>query len=705
MQTQETKLNEEKEKKKILSDATYVLERIDSILPKIEEISSDVLQISKWGQKLEQMNASFKKQIYEDVVRNITQLQKQISESAHMSAKDLDIDPLLELHHVCQVIQLTPWKNLFDAAKQLFDHYHQSTLVKLREAFKVLISHMKWPRLRVMSSHTLPKSNQDINPEQMAESAESTKESFQIVLEKLLRLDPGVLKATKFEDVKDIHLIAFNDLMAPLEIRFQHHFEGTRKTNNIRKPEWYLTFTMDTIQDHLEFLLSNVHPIMVANIPYFYDAQTEFVRRMVFLVDRKLSRDLNLLMQNPAALLHTFEEIGQFEKDIAKIYDIPNEILTCMSVFTRDEEVWKFLLDTLREDYTTRFINDLEKVESWKMKFIQQQSVDEFKRAAIADILVINLKQLEDVTTCLSSASLKFQVANIVQNELLCSFTQKVLSRNSEHHSRLSSSQDPALSSELLKDICTSVNSAYYVEQILRDWENKELYIEIADYAKSRHPLLQPAEEGSHSGVFHHHISALSEVQAKGLELIRSHVATQFSIRSKSYFKRTVWSRADLGAHLVSDELVPSGEVCGMLAFLQQQFRTLEAILHPDLLRSTVRSVFRVVDKYIFEKTVDYFTLKLGQAAQFEVDMKAILEFSTHHHSTSETFLRLRGILRLISLSSNAFRELEQIVRQRNEALVKEALENLDMNDMNPSDVQEILDKIVVEEEKESQLT
>lgn len=119
-----------------------------------------------------------------------------------------------------------------------------------------------------------------------------------------------------------------------LSLRFRFHFETSKPTNRLDKPEWYLTHVKNTISSHIPFLMTTVQPIL-ESIPtdkkiYVKD---QFIQRLLEDVTRKLRKSMPELLNQPNYLSHTIHEVLRFDKSLqeefayAQYTDLSNVIL------------------------------------------------------------------------------------------------------------------------------------------------------------------------------------------------------------------------------------------------------------------------------------------------------------------------------------------------------------------------------------------
>ncbi|KAF7306558.1 hypothetical protein MIND_00447100 [Mycena indigotica] len=99
----------------------------------------------------------------------------------------------------------------------------------------------------------------------------------------------------------------------PISMRFKYHFEGSRETNRIDKPEWYFTHIQNVIHEHQPFMDAVIQPLLAATDYGNIVAQREFTLLLFPLLSRKLRRSMPSLLPRPPLLAHTIYQALLFD--------------------------------------------------------------------------------------------------------------------------------------------------------------------------------------------------------------------------------------------------------------------------------------------------------------------------------------------------------------------------------------------------------
>ncbi|KAJ7923065.1 TIP-1 family-domain-containing protein [Mycena leptocephala] len=123
-------------------------------------------------------------------------------------------------------------------------------------------------------------------------------------------------------------------LIQPLSLRFKYHFEGTRQTNRLDKPEWYFTHVLNAMHEHRPFMESVIQTLLssteyrgivawvsltlrfwlCSHCPF----QREFTLLLFPLLSRKLRRSMPSLLPHPPLLAHTIYQALVFDAAVAE---------------------------------------------------------------------------------------------------------------------------------------------------------------------------------------------------------------------------------------------------------------------------------------------------------------------------------------------------------------------------------------------------
>ncbi|KAF7784590.1 hypothetical protein Agabi119p4_755 [Agaricus bisporus var. burnettii] len=142
------------------------------------------------------------------------------------------------------------------------------------------------------------------------------RESFEGAFVNLLNLQT-IAKAIGAENHSDTTgksgIYPIQALVVPVSLRFKYHFEGTRETNRLDKPEWYFTHILNIAHEHRQFMDEVVQPLLQASEYKSIHAWREFALHLLPLLSRKIRKTIPALLQSPSVLAHTIYQALTFD--------------------------------------------------------------------------------------------------------------------------------------------------------------------------------------------------------------------------------------------------------------------------------------------------------------------------------------------------------------------------------------------------------
>lgn len=102
-------------------------------------------------------------------------------------------------------------------------------------------------------------------------------------------------------------------LVQPIFLRFKYHFEGSRQTNRLDKPEWYFTHVQNLAHDHRPFMEKVIQALLSSTDYASIDAWREFVLLLLPMLARKMKRTIPSLLPHPPLLAQTIYQALVFD--------------------------------------------------------------------------------------------------------------------------------------------------------------------------------------------------------------------------------------------------------------------------------------------------------------------------------------------------------------------------------------------------------
>ncbi|TFK57612.1 RINT-1 family protein [Heliocybe sulcata] len=102
-------------------------------------------------------------------------------------------------------------------------------------------------------------------------------------------------------------------LVQPVSLRFKYHFESSRQTNRLDKPEWYFTHVLNVTTEQRAFMDVVVQRLIDSTSYKGINAWRELVLLLLALPTRKLLRTIPPLLAHPSLLAHTIYQALAFD--------------------------------------------------------------------------------------------------------------------------------------------------------------------------------------------------------------------------------------------------------------------------------------------------------------------------------------------------------------------------------------------------------
>ncbi|KAI0274887.1 TIP-1 family-domain-containing protein [Gloeopeniophorella convolvens] len=136
-----------------------------------------------------------------------------------------------------------------------------------------------------------------------------------------LRLYGDTISGEKLHPDEDEHLhkdglYPIQALVQPVSQRFKYHFEGSRQTNQLDKPEWYFTHVLNVVHEHRVFFDDIIQRLLSSTKFSYVDAWREFTYNLLPFLSRHVKRSAASLLSHPPLLAHTIYQALAFDASL-----------------------------------------------------------------------------------------------------------------------------------------------------------------------------------------------------------------------------------------------------------------------------------------------------------------------------------------------------------------------------------------------------
>ncbi|CAI5741938.1 unnamed protein product [Hyaloperonospora brassicae] len=309
-------------------------------------------------------------------------------------------------------------------------------------------------------------------------------------------------------------LWAMDCVLEPLLLRFRYHFERNESlTNQLAKPEWYLSHMQEQIGVHTRFLAQVLTPELhrYRTEIHCWDAQILMLRGLIRAASRKLAHDLPTLLTHPPLLCHTLDEVLLFEYAIDEDIGYGSWASTdrgayprCIDVFTSHNGVL-FAWTNVDVEYAQRVLSLVFEAESsgseleldachGKQDSVWRLEEEVYRRAngtvseheetmlvpPVAHQFVALLDFLSQRFTLMEAEEHRYLYVMQVHLPLLHRFGQLCEARGCRLMSALTQKTTDANTLYIWGELFVVVNALQCVKHALAAWEQSNVFLELS---------------------------------------------------------------------------------------------------------------------------------------------------------------------------------------------------------------------------------
>ncbi|TFK36815.1 TIP-1 family-domain-containing protein [Crucibulum laeve] len=245
-------------------------------------------------------------QIVEHALKLSEAASQQIDSSSAVTLSSLDVYQSLQgfvvnVSRACSVVEDSP-----------------STVGLHLVTFLEKIKEKTWSNIKDKLSSTLSTAAEALGwpmSVDYASTAPEQRQAFEAAFSNLMRLETINEKIhSPDKRAEKQGLYAIQALVNPVSLRFKYHFEGTRQTNRLDKPEWYFTHILNIAHEHKHFMETVAQSLLSSTEFRDINAWQEFSFLLQSILSRKLQKTVPSLLQRPSLLAHTIYQALTFDR-------------------------------------------------------------------------------------------------------------------------------------------------------------------------------------------------------------------------------------------------------------------------------------------------------------------------------------------------------------------------------------------------------
>ncbi|RXM94376.1 RAD50-interacting protein 1 [Acipenser ruthenus] len=425
-------------------------------------------------------------------------------------------------------------------------------------------------------------------------------------------------------------------MLLPLHKRFRYHFTGSRQTNVLSKPEWYLTQVLMWIGNHSDFLEEKVQPILL-RAGSAIDARLQFSSGLLTLALEKLSCDASRLLYDDALFCHLVDEVLLFEKELRGTHAYPSSLPGALHILT-EETIFQKWLTVERKFALEKMDSMLSSEAAWSSQYKDISDVDEMKAPDCAETFMTLLLVITDRYQNLPSPRCRLSFLAL-QKELVDDFRIRLTQVMKEE------SRTP-----LGPRYCAILNAVNYIAAVLADWADSVFFLQLQQAelelgAESPSWPLSPTQAGRlaslEGSVFDEMITLLERLRHDMMGRLVEFILREARERAKPYCRErwlSLPSQSDQAAMSLSSS------ACPMMLCLRDHMLQLQQMLCYPLFKSCWQALAERLDLFIYQDVILSNHFNEGGAAQLQFDMtRNLFPLFGHHCKRPENYFKQQG--------------------------------------------------------------
>uniref|UniRef100_H0V3S1 RAD50-interacting protein 1 n=1 Tax=Cavia porcellus TaxID=10141 RepID=H0V3S1_CAVPO len=609
-----------------------------------KEVGNDLKSLKKLSELIEQMTESKVKleeqvlTISSEIPKRIQSALKNAEESKQFLNQFLEQESHLFSSISSHLLTAQPWMDDLGAMISQIEEIERhlaylkwiSQIEELSD-FEEILTQLHWPFIAPPQSQAAGGSRPASSPELLGNLETLFCQLLKLQTSDELLTEPKQLPEKYCLPVSPPVALPIQIMLTPLQKRFRYHFRGSRQTNVISKPEWYLAQVLMWIGNHTEFLDEKIQPIL-DKAGSAVNARLEFSRGLMMLVLEKLASDIPCLLYDDNLFCHLVDEVLLFERELHSAHGYPSTFASCMHILS-EESCFQRWLTVERKFALQKMDSMLSSEVAWVSQYKDISDVDEMKVPDCAETFMTLLLVITDRYKNLPAASRKLQFLEL-QKDLVDDF-----------RIRLTQVMKEETRAPLGFRYCAILNAVNYILVVLADWADNVFFLQLQQAAlevlaeSNTLSKLQLGQLASmESSVFDDMVSLLERLKHDMLARQVDHAFREVKDAAKLY-KKERW----LSLPSQSEQAVMSlsSSACPFLLTLRDRLLQLEQQLCFSLFQMFWQQLVEKLDVHIYQEVILANHFNEGGAAQLQFDMtRNLFPLFSHYCKRPENYFK-----------------------------------------------------------------
>ncbi|XP_014681256.1 PREDICTED: RAD50-interacting protein 1-like isoform X2 [Priapulus caudatus] len=454
-----------------LNKAESSLKKIEDLLQKQQQAAKDIADHLEKAQPVVEQLVSLSSKVqqleryvyYLEWILQVDEINSSIQAALLIKAEERCVKHYAQLAELSKTIAGSSCCHLVKFVNDTLMFWFKIILEKFGGEFEEILKAFNWPFITSNILKQLPQPSKEHVAELHAKLDSLFGSLLQLQLpEHLIAEDPIVAIIPEWRPLP----LPLQLLLKPLRKRFKFHFCGKKLTNNIEKPEWYMTQVLSWIRDHSGFLKKRIQPLMDRAGLKYMDAVGEFSRGLMQLALEKLAADLPMI-EDDVVFSHTVDETLLFNRELRSAGGAA-ATPGCLHVLCGDTIFDRWL--TLENKFAAEKMDALLESESaWRLQYGDNMAdVDDLMVPECTEAFMTVMLLITDRYSSLPYASHKMRFFEL-QLTLLEDFRIRLTQLMRDKH-------------PLHASYCSILNAVNYIILVLKDWSDLPVFLQMQFY-------------------------------------------------------------------------------------------------------------------------------------------------------------------------------------------------------------------------------
>ncbi|XP_069012518.1 RAD50-interacting protein 1 [Embiotoca jacksoni] len=540
----------------------------------------------------------------------------------------------------CELSQST-CSNLRDFLQETLRFWHKIIKGRLTSDFEKILTQLHWPIISPPTQSLTPSANcQEVNSqlELLVTQLLALQTTDDLISHMALASCEGppstqLLSSDTPPSQASPLCLPIQIMLLPLSRRFKYHFYGSRQTNTLSKPEWYLTQVLMWMGNSSTFMEEKIQPILDRagrNI----NGRVELCRGLLSLVQEKVASDASRLLYDDVLFCHLVEEVLQFEKELRSNQSFPAVLPGLLHLLLEDAILQKWL--TVEKKMAVEKMDAMLSAEgAWSSQYKDISDMDELKAPDCAETFMTLLQVITERYRALPSPSAQLKFLGL-QRELVDDFRIR-LTQVMKEESRC----------PLGVRYCAILNAVNYISTILGDWGDNVFFLQLQQAAVSLSEemalggmdMMEMGRLASLEGcLFDGLLALLDRLKGDMLGRLLEWTMREITEKAKPYCQDRWLS---LPSQHDQSTMSLSTSACPMMLCVRDRLLNLQQVLSLSLFQLAWQGLAERLDNLLYQDVILSNHFSDGGAAQLQFDMtRNLFPLFGHYCKRPENFFK-----------------------------------------------------------------